>query len=550
MTATAAPAAVGARRASTSSAFTGTWPLVRLALRRDRVVLPVWAVALAGMAAASANATVPLYPTEASRVAAAAAVNGTPALVALYGPIFDPTSIGALSMLKLGTIGATLMGVMAIVTTVRHTRAEEEAGRLELVGAAAVGRQAALAAAVVVSLGASAVVGVLTAAGMTAGGLDAVGSLAVGLAWFAVAACFTGVAAVTAQLATTSRAANGLAGAVLGLAFVLRAAGDAQGSGTWRWLSWLSPIGWSQQVRPYAGDRWWAVLPSLVLLVLTLVVAYVLAVRRDMGAGLVADRPGPPRARPWLRSAAGATWRLERGPLAWWLAVFALLGFVVGLIASGVVSLLDSPQAQEMITRLGGQTGLVDAFLSAELGIAAVVASVFGVQAAGRLNTEETSGRTESVLATATSRTRWALAHTGLAVLGTTLLMLVVGLVAGVVHAVDTGDAADVARVLAGALVQLPAVWVVVGIVVAAHGLTTRLAAAGWVALGVFLALGEIGPLLNLDHRVIDISPFAHVPRLPGAGGSLVPLVWLLVLAVALVAAGVAELTRRDVPSA
>jgi ABC-2 type transport system permease protein len=539
-TRTVAPTAV-------RSAFVGTWPLLRLALRRDRILIPVWVLFLVSLAASSAGATVPLYPSEASRVAAAAAVNGTPALVALYGPVFDPTSIGALAMLKLGTIGATLVGVFAIVTVVRHTRAEEENGRLELVAAAAVGRQSALAAAVLVSLAASAVIGLLTAAGMTAGGLDGVGSLAVGLAWFAMGAAFTGIAAVTAQVATTARVANGLAGAVLGLAFVLRAAGDAQGSGTWRWLSWLSPIGWSQQVRPYAGNRWWAVLPSFVLLLVTLVVAYALAVRRDMGAGIIADRPGPAQGLPWLRSATAAAWRLERGALGWWLATFALLGLVVGLIASGVVSLLDSPEAQQMITRLGGQTGLIDAFLSAELGIAAVIASVFGIQAAGRLNLEESSGRTEAVLATGTSRTRWALAYTAVAVLGTAALMLVVGLVAGVVHAADTGDGADVGRVLAGALVQLPAVWVVVGIVVAAYGITPRLAAAGWVALGLFLALGEIGPLLNLDRRIVEISPFAHVPRLPGAGGSAVPLVVLLLVALALGAGGLAALRRRDI---
>ena len=532
------------------TALAGTGALVRLALRRDRVLLAVWAAGLAGMATSSASATVGLYPTEASRVAAAQAVNGTPALVALYGPVYDPTSIGALSMLKLGTIGATLMGVLALVTVVRHTRAEEEAGRLELVGAAVVGRQAALAAAVVVSLLASAGIGLLTAAGMTAGGLPVAGSLAVGLAWAAMGACFTGVAAVCAQVATTSRAANGLAGAVLGLAFVLRAAGDAQGSGTWSWLSWLSPIGWSQQIRPYAGDRWWAVLPSLVFVLVTLAAAFALAVRRDMGAGMLADRPGSARGARWLTNASGVTWRLQRAALAWWVLAFALLGASLGLIASGVVSLLDSPQAQEMITRLGGQTGLVDAFLSAELGIAAVIASVFGVQAAGRLNTEESSGRTEAVLATATSRTAWAGAHTALAVLGSAALMLVVGLGAGVVHAVDTRDGADVGRVLAGAAAQLPAIWVVVGIVVAAYGVSPRLAPTGWAALGVFLALGEIGPLLGLDQRVIDLSPFAHVPRLPGVGGSALPLVWLGLLALALVGAGLAGLRRRDVGSA
>ena len=60
-------------------------------------------------------------------------------------------------------------------------------------------------------------------------------------------------AAVAAQLTTSARAARGIAFAVLAAAFALRAIGDA-GNGV---LSWLSPLGWSLQVRPYAGERWW-----------------------------------------------------------------------------------------------------------------------------------------------------------------------------------------------------------------------------------------------------------------------------------------------------
>ena len=86
----------------------GTWPLVRLALRRDRVLLPAWILGFAGMAGFSASATVGLYPDESHRVTAAEAVNGSAALVALYGRIYDPNSIGQLSLFKLTAFGAAL----------------------------------------------------------------------------------------------------------------------------------------------------------------------------------------------------------------------------------------------------------------------------------------------------------------------------------------------------------------------------------------------------------------------------------------------------------
>ena len=84
-----------------------------------------------------------------------------------------------------------------------------------------------------------------------------------------------------------------MAFAVLGAAFLLRAIGDTA-SGL-SWLSWLSPIGWAERFRPFAGERWAVLLLPVALLVVLLAAAAALLVRRDLGAGVLA---GPPRARP------------------------------------------------------------------------------------------------------------------------------------------------------------------------------------------------------------------------------------------------------------
>jgi ABC-2 type transport system permease protein len=133
----------------------GTGSLVRLALRRDRVLLPVWIAVLVVSAAGTAAATISVYPTVADRVRFAGLVNGTSSLVALYGRIYDTSSLGEVSLFKMGGLGAALVAVLTLLTVVRHTRAEEEAGRLELLGATAIGRHAALAAALVVAVGVS-----------------------------------------------------------------------------------------------------------------------------------------------------------------------------------------------------------------------------------------------------------------------------------------------------------------------------------------------------------------------------------------------------------
>jgi ABC-2 type transport system permease protein len=335
--------------------------------------------------------------------------------------------------------------------------------------------------------------------------------------------------------------------AFLGLTYLLRAVGDTAGASGPRWLSWLSPIGWNQQIRAFAGERWWMLLPLVAFAAAVSVGAYALVARRDLGAGLLPDRPGPATAAPYLRSPLALAWRLHRATLLGWAAGFVVLGAVLGNIAANLGGLFDSQQARDFITKLGGEKGLTDAFLATELGFAGVFAAAYGVQAALRLRAEESAQRAEVVLATAVSRLRWAVSHLVLAFGGTAALLALAGLSAGLTHAASTGDAGQIGRIFGGALVQIPATWVVAGIVVAAFGLAPRAVAAGWAALVVFLLLGELGPLLKLNQWVMDLSPFTHLPKVPGVPLTVTPLAWLLAVAAVLTAAGLAGFRRRDI---
>ncbi|MFN8104487.1 MAG: ABC transporter permease [Acidimicrobiia bacterium] len=524
----------------------GTATLVRLILRRDRIRLPVWLASLGGVAAMSAAATVPLYPTVESRVVAAEALNSQASLVALYGRIYDPTSVGSLALVKLGGFGAVMVALLAIFTVVRHTRAEEEAGRLELVRSTTVGRHASLTAALLVAAATDVVLAVVTAVALVAAGLPVEGSIAFGSAWAGVGIAFAAIAGIAVQLPRSARAATGIATATLGAVYLLRAVGDAGSETGTGWLTWLSPIGWGQQFRPYAGNRWWVLLITLGFAAAASTGAYLLASRRDTGAGLLADRPGRARAKPSLRGPLALAWRLQRSTFLAWAVAFVVLGLVFGNLASSVGSFLSSPQALLWMAKLGGQKGLVDMFLAAELSFVGVFASAYGIQAASRLHSEESTGLAAPVLATATSRSAWAAGHTAIALAGTTVLMVLAGLSAGLAHGVQSHDMGEVGRVLAGALVQLPAVWILTGLVVAAFGMAPRTVSLGWVALAVFIFLGEFGALLELPQWAIELSPFAHVPKLPGAPVHVTPLALLSAASVLLVAAGLTGFRRRD----
>ena len=197
--------------------------------------------------------------------------------------------------------------------------------------------------------------------------------------------------------------------------------------------------------------------------------------------------------------------------------------------------------------RLGGEKFITDAFLAAEMSILGVIASVFGLLAAQRLRSEEVAVRAEPLLATAVSRSRWAASHLSVALAGTASCWRPPGSGPGIAHAVQTSDGGQVLRVLAAALVQLPAVWVIVGIAAVVFGVAPRLTGLGWGALATFFLLGELGPVFELPAWVTDLSPFAHLPRLPGATVTVAPLLWLTALAAGLIAAGLVAFRRRDV---
>jgi len=526
--------------------LTGTAALVRLALRRDRILLPACVAAFVIMVTFSASATVALYPTVESRIQAAASINSMTSLVALYGRIYDETSLGAVAMIKMGGLGAAMVAVLALFTIVRHTRSEEETGRLELLGAGVVGRRAPLTAALVVAVGTSLMLGALTAAALIAIELPVAGSIAFGLSWASIGVAFAAVASVTAQLTRSARTASGIAVATLGVVYVLRAIGDTS-LGVAAWLTWLSPIGWGQQLRPFAGERWWVLALPLIFTAAVIALGYALAARRDLGAGLLPDRPGPAAAGARLASPLGLAWRLQRGVLLAWSAAFALLGAVFGGIAANVGDIFTSPESRALIEALGGKAGITDAFISAELGFLGIFAAAYGVQASLRLHSEEEALRAEPVLAAAVTRLRWAGSHIGIAVAGTAWLLVLSGLTAGAALAVQSNDAANVSRVLTGAVVQLPAACVITGVVVILFGLVPRAASWAWAVLIACVLAGELGALLELPSFVLDLSPFAHVPRVPAAEITAAPLLGLGAVAVTLVAAGLVGFRRRDV---
>ena len=535
----------------------GTWPgrlagageLTRLAVRRDRIMLPVWIYALTAIAASGGYGIKLVYKTAHSRAGLAASVHSTPALAFLYGQLHGD-SLGALiswRYLAYAGLGAALMSVFLVV---RHTRADEETGRLELVGSTAVGRHTGLAVAMLVTTAANLILFALSAVVLTFSGLPLAGAIAFGLAEAGCGLAFAAVTAVAAQVSGTARGARGIAIAVLAVSFLLRGVGDSGASHGLMWLTWVSPIGWAELVRPFAGERWWVLALPLVAALAGTGLAVVLTSRRDQGAGLVRPRPGSATAGRLLSGPAGLTWRLQRGAVAGWSAGFLAGGLAIGVVAKSIGKLIGSSAGvAQALDKIGGQAALVNAYLAACMSLIGLVAAAYAVSAVARLRSDEVADRAEPLLAAPVSRPRWGGSYLLTAAAGTAVVLSAGGLGVGLAYGIASSDVGtQVPRLVGAGLAQLPAALAVAAVGAALIGLLPRWSGpAGWAALAVCGFIGVFGPALDLSQAVLDISPFTHVPKLPGGVFSMVPLAWLSVVVLGLAAACLAGLRRRDI---
>lgn len=540
-------ATLATRPVAAAGRLAGTVALIRFALRRDRIRLTAWVGGLTAYTVMIAASFPPLYPDAASRQARAALMS-SPGAIAFGGPRIgiDDYTLGAMMTNEMLGLTAVLIALMSIWTVTRHSRAEEESGRTELVLAGPVGRRAPLAAALAVAALANVVLAALTAVSLASLGIESIdwpGSLTYGAAYATVGLVFTALAGITAQLTEHSRSASALAALGLGLAFALRAVGDISAEA----LSWLSPIGWAQRTYAYVENRWWPVVLGLAVAAVLTAFAFRLSARRDFGAGLRPPRPGPRRASAALATPPGLAIRLQRGSLIGWMLAMLGFGLIYGSLFGEVEAFASEMEAVSDIMAGIDADSIFSAYLSLIVVLMAMTASVYATIAALRAQAEERSGRAEAVLVTPVSRVRWLLSHVGVAALGGVAVLLAAAIGLGTSGSLATGDVGVLRDVFAGSLVQIAPLLLLVGLTAALYGLLPKATGAVWAVVGYAAVAGLLGGLLGLPQTAMDISPFAIVPMLPAETFTPWPVLGMLAVAAMLIATGAWGLRRRDI---
>jgi ABC-2 type transport system permease protein len=530
--------------------WAGTWGLLRLNVRRDRIRLILWPLAIASIAVAVARAWDALYPTAAGREQLGVTIAATPSLTALLGPLWDPISTGGLTAWRSMAAVVFVIGLVNVFTVVRHTRAEEALGRAEFLRAGLTGRLAIPTSGLKVAFILDLVIGVAATVALVAWGLPRDGAAMYGATVALCSGVFAAVALIAAQLAASSRVANGSAAILLGASLVLAALGNLEAADGGAAV-WFSPIGWAQQAQAFAANRAEVLLLPVVAIILLSLIGLGLGARRDLGASQWPSRPGHESASGWINGPIRFAWRLDRSWVAAWLIGVAILGFFVGGLLTAAADVVEgNPAIVDFLAALGGSDNVAEAFGVAMVNFVALAVAGFGISTVLRLRAEEAEGRAEVLLARAVPRVAWASGHISSAFIGAAAILVVSGTTIGISYGSRVDDPIGQAGQWAvAALVPLIAPYVVIAFTVLLIGVAPRVAApVAWTGLGLCVLMATLGEVLDLPQWVMDASPFTHVPLWPSVPMAWLPIVVMGAVALTFSAVGLAALRGRDMP--
>lgn len=526
--------------------FTNTGKLARLIFRLDRIKIPFWIIGLAIFTLIVPPAFEGLYPNQQDRDAITSTM-ANPAMTAMLGPgNLENYTIGAMTAHEMLLMTAVIVGLMAILLVTKHTRADEEDGRIEMIRSLPSGRLSYLNATLAVTCTAFLALTLVIGFGLFAFGIESMnleGSLLYGAALGGTGLVFAGVTAVFAQLSENSRGTIGWSVAILLGAYLFRAITDISNEA----LSWLSPLGWVSKAEVYSSNNWVPILLMLAISILLFVIANYLNSIRDLEQGFIASRPGRRYAARLLQSPIGLAFRLQRTGFISWAIGMYVLGASYGSIFGDLESFFEGNEMYQQMLQFSEGASLVEQFIPTLMIVISLIATIPPIMAINKLRGEEKKGRLDHLLGRAVSRNRLLGSYLVLAVVnGFVMLSLsAIGLWSAGNAVVENGM--DFGMIYSAAFVYYPAMLVMVGLAAFLNGFLPKQTALIWIYIIYSFFVLYLGNLMQFPEWVGQLSPFGHVPQVPVEDATFMPLFILSVIAVGLMIMSFIGFRKRDI---
>ena len=524
--------------------FANLGKYMRFIVRRERINSLIWIVCLASFTISMALLYPNLFPTKEDLVNMWTALN-TPAMVAMMGPMYGADSITlSIAMAQECMIWIAITAiVMNILFVNRHTRADEETGCHQILTSLPIGRLTTPLGTIKLAFLLNLTIAIVSALGLIATGLEGMsvaGAFSYALSIGAQGMVFAAITLLTAQLFSTSKGCLGVAFAILGLSYVLRASGDMNDNV----LSIISPLGLGLRIQAFYKNDF---LPVIILFIEAIVITGIALwfhFHRDIGSGVFPVKKGKAHASLFLQSTFGFAWRLSRGAfVAWGIAIFvisAMYGTVIGELGEFV----KGNDVLQQIMGSGSGQSIVEDALPMLCGVMALIATIPVITSITRIYSEEKRHRIEQLYAASVSRKSIFGSFISIAVLEAIVFTLLSAI--GLYSTSQGTSLLSLRTIVESSFIFVPAILALAGLTALFIGIAPRCSVLVWALFGYSFFVLYFGRLFDLPKWAINISPFGTIPILKDVTAS--PLIILCLIAIAFCLVGFwGGYKRRDI---
>ncbi len=527
--------------------MTGTGTLTRFMLKRDKFFIPVWILGLAALAILVAPALDNMFTTEAERMIMGETMKN-PAMIAMCGPCYDfeTYSTGAMYAQMMLAWTVLLWAVMNIFLVVRHTRKDEEEGRLELIKALPTDRQASIISVIFTALIVNVLAALVVGFGLGALGIDSMSMescLLFGACVGVIGLVFAGIALVFSQACSSARGATGFSLSILGAFYLMRAVGDI----STEFLSYISPLGLVERTEVFVNDIWWPVIVVIVEAAVLFILAMLLNSRRDIEQGLIPARKGRSHASILLRSTFGLSIKLLRSTLIAWAVTIYVLGAAYGSIFGDIETFINSSDLIKQMFAGDPNANMNMQFVDTLMVIMSIVATIAVLMVILKLRGEEKRGRIDDILARNVSRGKLMANYVIIAAVFAAILQFFMALGLWQASSAVMDEPMKFGDLLESAFIYIPAMLVFIGVATTLMGIFPKGTIIAWLYLGYAFFADYIGGILDLPDWTNKITPFGQTPRVPTEEFDIVPISVMCTIFVALLVIGFIGFRNRDV---
>jgi len=471
-----------------------------------------------------------------------------PAMLAIQGPGLglENGSVGAMLVQNSLILSAIFVSAINIFTMVKHTRTDEELGRLELIRSFPVGKSTVLIATVLTSLVLNLLIAlVLVIALPLVNGdyLDIQGSLMYGLSLGIIGMFFATLTSVIVQFFENPKKVLNWSFLLLIVFYLLRALGDVNDN----FLAWLSPLGITSRIAPFTDNNFQ---PAIILVLLSLILiplALKLNELRDLGSGFIQQNYGKASASEFLISRFGLILKLEAKQIFIWGFSLLAMGIVYGSVLGNVEEFFNSLEVFANLFDNESPNAQVYSFITFFLSIFAIIIAVPCLNILLAVKTEEKRNRLEHLFSRDISRKTVVHNYLIVSVVSSVIFTLIASLsLFGASHLV-LNESLSFTSVLTSSLSYLPAIWAMVMIALVLIGVSDRYSNLVWLLLIFNGFISILGNLFPIADWVRSLSFFYLVPQLMMEDFNLLSIFILLSLTTVFYILGMKLYQKRDI---